>query len=129
MLISIYIRGFQNLTICLRNNIEPNFVEDGSVEVRRTRTAQGFSEDGSDDYASYYRERKVSKYEFYEALDAKVAQYNIHQEDWKINGPGKFYGYNQFFQMDPVWAATVAAKTGTIEIFESFLETAHADVL
>ena len=103
--------------------------DDGTTEMRRTRTAQGFSSDGSDSYASYYRERKVSREEFYDALTAKVSEYNILPVDFKINGPGKYYGYNQFFQMDPDWSATVKAQTGTIAIFESFLETAHSDVM
>lgn len=44
-------------------------------------------------------------------------------------GPGKYYGYDQFFQMNPDWEATVTEQTGTIKIFESFLETAHSDVI
>jgi len=104
------------------NRIEKN-------SLRRTRTAQGFNDDGSDSYASYYRERRVSKEEFYQALEAKIFEYNILPSDYKMHGPGKFFGYNQFFQLDPTWAATVQEHSGKISIFEQFLETANTDVL
>lgn len=55
---------------------------------RRTRTAQGFDAFNFDPasasiptYSSFYRERKVSKEEFYEALEATLIEYNILEED------------------------------------------------
>ena len=50
-------------------------------------------------------------------------------EDFKLNGPGKFYGFDMTtFTPDPTWIAKVAQTQGTPEIFEAFLETAFADV-
>ena len=46
----------------------------------RIRTAQGLYA-GNPTYASYYRERKVSREEFFELLDAKRAEYNILESD------------------------------------------------
>ena len=76
-----------------------------------------------DFYASYYRERRVSREEFYTAMQAKFNEYNIHQDDYTMHGPGKFYGY-----FDQGWKATLAEKSGSIELFEAFLETANSDV-
>ena len=76
-----------------------------------------------DFYASYYRERRVSREEFYTAMRAKFDEYNIHEDDYTMHGPGKFYGY-----FDQEWKATVNAKSGSIELFEAFLETANSDV-
>merc|ERR1712176_256895 len=102
---------------------------DGTVETRRTRSAQGFLEDGLDDYTSYYRERRVSKEEFYNQLADKVSEYNIHSGDFKMHGPGKYYKMSfATFQLEPEWAATVAATTGSIDLFEAFLETANTDI-
>ena len=59
---------------------------DGS-QVYRTRTAQGFDAfgfggtAGLSNYASYYRERKVSKEEFYQEFENAKAVYNIRDED------------------------------------------------
>jgi len=59
---------------------------DGS-QVYRTRTAQGFDAfgfggtAGVSNYASYYRERKVTKEEFYEEFENAKAAYNIRDED------------------------------------------------
>ena len=53
-------------------------------EVYRTRTAQGFDAFafvGTATSASYYRERKVEKEEFYAALEAAITEYNIREED------------------------------------------------
>ena len=72
---------------------------------------------------------RVSREEFYQALEAKIFEYNILPSDYKMHGPGKFFGYNQFFQLDPIWAATVEEHSGKISIFEQFLETANTDVL
>lgn len=72
---------------------------------------------------------RVSKEEFYQVLEAKIFEYNILPSDYKMHGPGKFFGYNQFFQLDPIWAATVQEHSGKISIFEQFLETANTDVL
>lgn len=46
----------------------------------RIRTAQGLYA-GNPSYASFYRERKVSREEFFELLDAKRADYNILEAD------------------------------------------------
>ena len=46
----------------------------------RIRTAQGLYA-GNPSYASFYRERKVSREEFFELLDAKRAEYNILEAD------------------------------------------------
>ena len=55
---------------------------------RRTRTAQLFDAFNPDPelasiptYSSFYRERRVSKEEFYEALEATLEEYNISEED------------------------------------------------
>ena len=72
---------------------------------------------------------RVSSEEFYEALSAKLFEYNILPSDYKMHGPGKFFGYNQFFQLDPAWAATVQEHSGKESIFKEFLETANTDVL
>ena len=59
---------------------------DGS-QIYRTRTAQGFDsfgfsgKAGASDYASYYREKKVSKEDFYEQFESAKAAYNIRDED------------------------------------------------
>ena len=45
-----------------------------------------------------------------------------------MHGPGKYYGYNAFFQLDEEWKATLAEKSGGFELFEAFLETANSDV-
>ena len=53
-------------------------------QVYRTRTAQGFDtfvNFGQSTYASYYRERKVDKDEFYEELQNSIEVYNIIEED------------------------------------------------
>ena len=61
-------------------------------QVYRTRTAQSFdafAEIGKTTSASYYRERKVNETEFYEALNATIAEYNIRSEDlcvWDSSG-------------------------------------------
>ena len=50
----------------------------------RTRTAQGFDlfvNPGSQSYSSFYRERKVSKEDFYVALNATIVEYNILSSD------------------------------------------------
>ena len=60
-----------------------NTLPDGNQT--RTRTAQGFVADcdfhgtnrGKQDYASFYRETRVSKDEFYAQLNATVEEYNI----------------------------------------------------
>ena len=46
----------------------------------RIRTAQGLYA-GNPTYASFYRERKVSREEFFELLDAKRAEYSILEAD------------------------------------------------
>lgn len=62
--------------------------------VRRTRTAQGFDafgNVGAPTYASYYRERKVSEEEFWQAFNATRAEYNILTSDtcaWKSGDTG-----------------------------------------
>jgi len=55
---------------------------------RRTRTAQGFDAFNFDPasasipiYSSFYRERRVSKEEFYAELEATLIEYNILEED------------------------------------------------
>jgi len=55
---------------------------------RRTRTAQGFDAFKIDPasasipiYSSFYRERRVSKEEFYDALEATLVEYDILEED------------------------------------------------
>ena len=59
---------------------------DGS-QIYRTRTAQGFDafgfsgKTGTSSYASYYREKKVSKEEFYAEFESAKAAYNIRDED------------------------------------------------
>ena len=60
---------------------------DGS-QIYRTRTAQGFDafgfsgKAGSSSYhASYYREKKVSKEDFYAQFESAKAAYNIRDED------------------------------------------------
>lgn len=61
---------------------------------RRTRTAQGFdvfdpTNIGNPTYASFYREKKVTKDEFYAELRATLTEYNILESDtcaWQ-NGP------------------------------------------
>jgi hypothetical protein len=54
----------------------------GLNQDRRTRTAQQFAFGSSEPSGtSYYRERKVSKTEFYDALAATIAQYNILHDD------------------------------------------------
>jgi len=53
-------------------------------QIYRTRTAQGFDAFvlvGESTSTSYYRERKVSKEEFYAALETTIADYNIREED------------------------------------------------
>ena len=65
-----------------------------SGQVLRTRTAQGFDafgNVGATTYASYYRERKVTKEEFYKAFNETKAQYNILDSDtcaWKSGETG-----------------------------------------
>jgi hypothetical protein len=57
---------------------------------RRVRTAQGFDlGTGLPQYVSFYRERKVTNEEFYEALADTIEEYNILESDvcaWQ-NGP------------------------------------------
>ena len=59
---------------------------DGS-QIYHTRTAQGFDafgfsgKTGTSSYASYYREKKVSKEEFYAEFESAKASYNIRDED------------------------------------------------
>lgn len=61
---------------------------------RRTRTAQGFDVFGlvgAPTYASYYRERKVSKDVFYAEFDRATVEYNIRVADlcaWKSSETG-----------------------------------------
>ena len=61
-------------------------------QVYRTRTAQGFDafvNVGMSTYASYYRERKVTRDEFYAALESATVEYNVRDEDlciWDNNG-------------------------------------------
>jgi len=61
---------------------------------RRTRTAQGFDafgNVGAPTYASYYRERKVGREEFYAELDRAVTDYSILGADlcaWKTGETG-----------------------------------------
>ena len=81
-----------------------------------------------DFYASYYRERRVSRDEFYTAMRAKFSEYNIHADDYRMHGPGRYYGYNAFFQMDEEWKEKLTEKSGSIDLFEAFLETANSDV-
>lgn len=47
---------------------------------RRTRSAQGFSA-SIPTYSSFYRERRVTEEEFYEALEETLIEYNILEED------------------------------------------------
>ena len=63
-------------------------LSDGTV--RRTRTAQGFDafgNVGAPTYASYYRERKVSKEEFWQVFNDTQTEYNILDSDL-CDGPG-----------------------------------------
>mgnify|MGYP000193751330 CR=1 FL=1 len=55
----------------------------GSDEFNiRTRTAQGLNfVTGGQDYASFYRERKVSKEDFYTELQSAITEYNILDSD------------------------------------------------
>lgn len=59
--------------------------------IYRTRTAQGFDTFGNigqTSSTSYYRERKVTKDEFYNAFYAVIKEYNIREEDlcmWDSN--------------------------------------------
>lgn len=67
---------------------------DDSGNMFRTRTAQGFPFAGSmaSNYASYYRERKVSKVDFYRELRNTKAEFNIRSIDmcaWKNDMTGK----------------------------------------
>ncbi|VEU34932.1 unnamed protein product [Pseudo-nitzschia multistriata] len=79
-------------------------------KVYRTRTAQSFDtfvSPGLTTSASYYRERRVSKEEFYESLNSSIADYNIRTEDlcvWDNSG----------FPVEGV--------TGSIEACEEHLE-------
>ena len=53
-------------------------------QMYRTRTAEGFDtfvNIGKTDYASYYRERKVEKDEFYAELQSHIDEFNIREED------------------------------------------------
>ena len=65
--------------------------ESPSGQVYRTRTAQSFDafvKVGETTSASYYRERKVDKDEFYATLDDTIVEYNIRNEDlcvWDSN--------------------------------------------
>lgn len=47
----------------------------------RVRTAQGFGLDGSPSYASYYREHKVTKEEFYSTFNQTLSEYSILTSD------------------------------------------------
>ena len=66
----------------------------GESVTHRTRTAQGFdafTNVGATSYASYYRERKVSETEFWEAFNATKIDYNILDSDtcaWKSSETG-----------------------------------------
>jgi len=98
----------------------------------RTRTAQGFNPDGTNSYASFYRERKVSKEEFYKEMNRVIEDYAILDEDLKMNGPGKYFKVDMEFvdgkmvpKPDPEWAKTVQELIGSAQLFEAFLETAH----
>jgi hypothetical protein len=53
---------------------------DDSGGTRRTRSAQGFQA-GIPTSMSFYRERKVSKLEFYAAFDATLVEYNVLESD------------------------------------------------
>ena len=61
-------------------------------QLYRTRTAQGFDafvNVGLSTSASYYRERKVTKDEFYAALESAIVEYNVTDDDlciWDNNG-------------------------------------------
>mmetsp|Transcript_47878 Transcript_47878/g.93533 ORF Transcript_47878/g.93533 Transcript_47878/m.93533 type:complete len:363 (+) Transcript_47878:48-1136(+) len=61
-------------------------------QVLRTRTAQGFAyfgpAQGTPTSASFYRERKVDKEEFYSNFEAAISTYNILVEDLCSNGGG-----------------------------------------
>jgi hypothetical protein len=53
---------------------------DDSGGTRRTRSAQGFQA-GIPTYMSFYRERKVSKEEFYVAFETALLEYNVLASD------------------------------------------------
>ena len=61
-------------------------------------------------------------------MRAKFSEYNIHADDYRMHGPGRYYGYNAFFQMDEEWKEKLTEKSGSIDLFEAFLETANSDV-
>lgn len=70
----------------------------GPNQDKRTRTAQQFAFGSSNPSGtSYYRERKVSEKEFYDALQAKIEEYNILFEDLctKDGFAGRAEIYNQ----------------------------------
>jgi hypothetical protein len=83
-------------------------------QIYRTRTAQSFDtliNVGVTTSASYYRERKVNKTEFYAALENSIAEYNIRVEDlcvWDSN------------------SNAIAGVTGSLETCEDHLEQSFA---
>lgn len=50
-------------------------------ETLRVRTAQGFGFDGEPSYASFYREKRVSKDYFYAMLNETLIEYSIQESD------------------------------------------------
>lgn len=61
----------------------------------RTRTAQGFdafANIGSQTYASFYRERKVTEEEFWRTFNATIVEYNILDSDLCAWSSGDFGG-------------------------------------
>lgn len=69
-------------------------ISSDSTNTYRTRTAQGFDafnpvDFGKSNYASYYRERRVTEDEFMQSLTDAISEYNILDEDLcKWDGSG-----------------------------------------
>ena len=84
-------------------------LQNGSLRVR---TAQSFSFTGEPGGTSYYRERKVTKEEFYTKLDEFIALYNIREEDLcYLNG----------FNRLPVDGYTPGAEQCRLHLEQSFM--------
>eukprot|EP00986_Skeletonema_menzelii_P008857 scaffold3858_cov153-Skeletonema_menzelii.AAC.4 len=80
LLYQIFVPGFENP---LQSQLTTLTKSQGSEEFDiRTRTAQGFNvATGEQTSASFYRERKVSKVDFYTELSNTIEEYNILDSD------------------------------------------------